>query len=100
MDAGGSCIRKVRKVRIDIDRARAPRYGLAPGDINTTVAAAIGGQAAGNLYEQGSDRNFAMVVRLAPKYRESLDAIRRITVGAPNPSGSGVVPFPLTAGSA
>jgi cobalt-zinc-cadmium resistance protein CzcA len=81
---------------IEIDRARAARYGLAPGDINTTVAAAIGGQAAGNLYEQGSDRNFPMVVRLAPKYRESLDAIRRITVGAPNPSGSGVVPIPLT----
>jgi cobalt-zinc-cadmium resistance protein CzcA len=83
-------------VAIEIDRARAARYGLAPGDINTTVAAAIGGQAAGNLYEQGSDRNFAMVVRLAPKYRESLDAIRRITVGAPNPSGNGVVPIPLT----
>ncbi len=82
-------------VAIEIDRARAARYGLAPGDINTTVAAAIGGQAAGNLYEQGSDRNFPMVVRLAPKYRESLDAIRRITVGAPNPSGSGVVPIPL-----
>src|ERR1700757_2664497 len=37
-----------------------------------------------------------MVVRLAPNYRQSLDAIRRITVGAPNPSGSGVVPIPLT----
>jgi cobalt-zinc-cadmium resistance protein CzcA len=83
-------------VRIDIDRARAARYGLAPGDINTTVAAAIGGQAAGNLYEEGSDRNFPMVVRLAPKYRESLDAIRRITIGAPNPNGNGIVPIPLS----
>jgi cobalt-zinc-cadmium resistance protein CzcA len=83
-------------VRIDIDRARAARYGLAPGDINSTISAAIGGQAAGNLYEEGSDRNFPMVVRLAPNYRQSLDAIRRITVGAPNPSGSGIVPIPLT----
>jgi heavy metal efflux system protein len=83
-------------VRIEIDRARAARYGLAPGDINSTIAAAIGGQAAGNLYEEGSDRNFPMIVRLAPNYRQSLDAIRRITVGAPNPSGSGVVPIPLT----
>ncbi|MGC2204122.1 MAG: efflux RND transporter permease subunit, partial [Stellaceae bacterium] len=73
-------------VQIDIDRARAARYGLTPGDINSTVAAAIGGQAAGNLYEEGSDRNFPMVVRLAPHYRQSLDAIRRITIGAPNPS--------------
>jgi cobalt-zinc-cadmium resistance protein CzcA len=83
-------------VRIEIDRARAARYGLAPGDINSTIAAAIGGQAAGNLYEEGSDRNFPMIVRLAPNYRQSLDAIRRITIGAPNPSGSGVVPIPLT----
>ena len=82
-------------IQIDIDRSRAARYGLAPGDINSTVAAAIGGQAAGNLYEEGSDRNFPMVVRLAPNYRQSLEAIRRITVGAPNPSGSGVVPIPL-----
>ncbi|MBV9373671.1 MAG: efflux RND transporter permease subunit, partial [Alphaproteobacteria bacterium] len=83
-------------VRIDIDRARAARYGLAPGDINSTISAAIGGQAAGNLYEEGSDRNFPMIVRLAPNYRQSLGAIRRITIGAPNPSGSGIVPIPLT----
>ena len=56
-------------VRIDVDRARAARYGLAPGDINATIAAAIGGQAAGNLYEDGSDRNFPIIVRLAPEYR-------------------------------
>src|SRR5207237_2337375 len=68
-------------VRIDIDRLRAARYGLAPGDINATVQAAIGGQAAGNLYEEGSDRNFPMVVRLAPQYRDSLDAMRRIGIG-------------------
>jgi cobalt-zinc-cadmium resistance protein CzcA len=83
-------------VQIEIDRARAARYGLTPGDINSTVAAAIGGQAAGNLYEEGSDRNFPMVVRLAPQYRQSLDAIRRITIGAPGASGSAIVPIPLT----
>ena len=83
-------------VKIDIDRVRAARYGLAPGDINSTVQAAIGGQAAGNLYEDGSDRNFPMVVRLAPNYRQSLDSIKRITIGAPNPNGNGVIPVPLT----
>jgi cobalt-zinc-cadmium resistance protein CzcA len=83
-------------VRIDIDRERAARYGLAPGDINATVAAAIGGQAAGDVYEEGSDRHFPMVVRLAPEFRQSLDAIRRITIGASNPNGGGVTPIPLT----
>ena len=83
-------------VNIDIDRERAARYGLAPGDINSTIQAAVGGQAAGNVYEYGSDRNFPIVVRLAKQYRQSLDAIQHITIGAPNPSGSGVVPIPLT----
>ena len=83
-------------VRIDIDRSRAARYGLTPSDINTTVQAAIGGQAAGNLYEDGSDRNFPIIVRLAAQYRTSLDAIRRIPIGAPSPGGSGVVPIPLS----
>jgi cobalt-zinc-cadmium resistance protein CzcA len=83
-------------VQIDIDRAKAARYGLAPGDINTTVQTAVGGQAAGDLYEQGSDRHFNLRVRLAPQYRQSLETIRNITVGAQNPSGNGVIQVPLT----
>jgi cobalt-zinc-cadmium resistance protein CzcA len=82
-------------VRIDVDRAKAARYGLQPGDVNATVTAAIGGQTAGNLYEEGSDRNFPMIVRLAPDFRQSLDAIQHIMIGAPNPNG-GVVQIPLT----
>jgi cobalt-zinc-cadmium resistance protein CzcA len=83
-------------VKIDIDRVRAARYGLAPGDINATIQAAIGGQAAGNLYEDGSDRNFPMMVRLAPEYRKSLDAIRHIVIGTLNPNGNGVISVPLS----
>ncbi|MCJ2035357.1 efflux RND transporter permease subunit [Methylobacterium sp. J-068] len=82
-------------VRIDIDRRKAARYGLLPGDVNTTVQAAIGGQTAGDLYEYGSDRHFPMRVRLAPQYRRSLETIRNITVGATNPAG-GVIQVPLS----
>jgi cobalt-zinc-cadmium resistance protein CzcA len=83
-------------VKIDIDRARAARYGLTPGDINSTIQAAIGGQAGGDLFEDGSDRHFPMVIRLAPEYRENLDAIRRITIGTPNSAGNGVIQIPLS----
>ena len=83
-------------IRIDIDRSRAARLGLAPGDINATLQAAIGGQATGDLYEGGSDRHFPMIVRLAQKYRGDPDAIRRIPIGIPDPSGSGAtVQVPL-----
>ena len=83
-------------VRIDIDRVRAARYGLAPGDINSTVQAAIGGQAAGNLYEQGSDRNFPIIVRLSPQYRQTLVSIKHIVISAPAPGGNGQIPIPLS----
>ena len=82
-------------VRIDIDRAAAARNGLAPGDVNATVQAAIGGQAAGNFYEDGSDRNFPIMVRLAAEFRSGIDAIRRITIGTTGASGA-VVQVPLT----
>ena len=82
-------------IRIDIDRAKAARYGLSPGDINATIQAAIGGQAAGDLYEDGSDRRFPLLVRLAPRYRQDMDAIRRISLGTIGPNGS-IVQVPLS----
>jgi len=82
-------------IRIDVDRVRAARYGLAPGDVNAVVQTAIGGQSAGDLYEGASDRHFPMMVRLARPYRESLSAIRRIPVTAAASTGDGVVQVPL-----
>ena len=57
---------------------------------------AIGGQSAGNLYEEGSDRNFPIMVRLNPVDRQSLDAIKKIPVAAPSPNGSGFTQVPLS----
>jgi heavy metal efflux system protein len=83
-------------IRIDIDRTRAARLGLSPGDINATLQAAIGGEAAGDLYEGGSDRHFPMIVRLAHEYRGDPEAIRRIPIGVPDGSGNGtMVQIPL-----
>jgi heavy metal efflux system protein len=81
-------------IRIDIDRTRAARLGLSPGDINATLQAAIGGEAAGDLYEGGSDRHFPMIVRLAHEYRGDPEAIRRIPIGVPDGNGS-MVQIPL-----
>src|SRR5579863_4324816 len=82
-------------IRIDVDRARAARYGLAPGDVNAVIQSAIGGQSPGDLYEPGSDRHFPIMVRLAAPYRQSLDAIKLIPIAAPNPTGSGTIPVTL-----
>jgi len=80
-------------IQIDIDRARAARYGLSPGDINTTIRTAIGGDSAGDIYEPGSDRHFPIIVRLAPQFRRSAEAIQNLRVGAQGPNGITQVPL-------
>jgi cobalt-zinc-cadmium resistance protein CzcA len=80
-------------VQIDIDRARAGRYGLTPGDINSTVRAAIGGDSAGELYIPNSDQHFPIIVRLAPQYRESPEAISNIPVGIQGTNGTMQIPL-------
>ncbi|HEY7842285.1 MAG TPA: CusA/CzcA family heavy metal efflux RND transporter, partial [Bradyrhizobium sp.] len=82
-------------IQIDIDRAKAARYGLAPGDINATIKVAIGGDTAGDLYEPGSDRHFPIIVRLAPEYRKSAEAIQNLRIGAPGPNGT-ITQVPLS----
>jgi heavy metal efflux system protein len=83
-------------LRIDIDRKAAARYGLAPGDINSAVQTAVGGQAAGDLYEDGSDRHFPLVVRLAPKYRQNIEAISSLTIAVQDPATNKVAQIPLS----
>lgn len=82
-------------IQIDIDRARAARYGLSPGDINATIKVAIGGDSAGEVYEPGSDRHFPIIVRLAPEYRRSAEAIHNLRIGATGPNGT-ITQIPLS----
>jgi cobalt-zinc-cadmium resistance protein CzcA len=82
-------------IQIDIDRAKAARYGLSPGDINATIKVAIGGDTAGDIYEPGSDRHFPIIVRLAPEYRKSAEAIENLRIGAAGPNGT-VTQIPLS----
>jgi cobalt-zinc-cadmium resistance protein CzcA len=82
-------------VSIDVDRFAAGRYGLAPGDINTAIRAAIGGEEAGNVYEPNSDRFFPIVVRLAPEFRQDIGAINNLTIGVQDSETSKVTQIPL-----
>jgi heavy metal efflux system protein len=66
---------------IRIDRAKAARYGISVGDVNAVVQAAIGGQEITRVYE--GEMNFALTVRLAPRYRDDVSAIRTVPVAVP-----------------
>jgi heavy metal efflux system protein len=73
-------------LNIKIDREKAARYGLNTGDVNTVVQAALGGTNATNILE--GDRSFSLAVRLDPKFRDSIDAIRTVKVAYSTPSGT------------
>jgi cobalt-zinc-cadmium resistance protein CzcA len=73
-------------LNIKIDRARAARYGLNTGDVNTVIQAAMGGAVASQVLE--GDRSFNLTVRLAPAYRTSMEAVGDIKVGYQTSSGA------------
>ncbi|WP_022724442.1 efflux RND transporter permease subunit [Rhodopseudomonas sp. B29] len=73
-------------LNIRVDRGRAARYGLNTGDVNSVIQAAVGGSTATTVLE--ADRQFAVVVRLDPRFRQSVDAIRELKVAYATPSGT------------
>ena len=66
---------------INIDRDKAARFGLNVGDVQDTIAVAVGGRQAGTLYE--GDRRFDMVVRLSDTLRTDIDGLSRLLIPVP-----------------
>ena len=73
-------------LNIKVDRARAARYGLNSGDVNSVIQAAMGGAVVTSVLE--GDRQFDLVVRYTPEYRDSIGRIRNIKVAYTTASGS------------
>lgn len=60
------------------DRQALVRYGLNPGDVQETVATAVGGEVAGQLFE--GDRRFDLVVRLPENMRQDPAALADLPI--------------------
>ena len=73
-------------LNITVDRTKALRYGLNSGDVNTVIQAAMGGSVATSVLE--GDRQFDLVVRYSPEYRDTVEKIRNIKVGYTTSTGS------------
>jgi cobalt-zinc-cadmium resistance protein CzcA len=73
-------------LNIKVDRAKAARYGLNSGDVNLVIQAAMGGAVATSVLE--GDRQFELVVRYTPDYRDSIEKIRNIKVAYTTPTGA------------
>jgi cobalt-zinc-cadmium resistance protein CzcA len=72
---------EVPQARLQIDRARAARYGLNVGDIEDQIEIGLGGRPATELWE--GEKHFSVVARLAPADR-ALTALDRILVDTPD----------------
>ena len=66
---------------LNIDREKAARLGLNVADVQEALAIAVGGRAAGLVFE--GDRRFDIVVRLPDGVRSDLEAIKRIPLRLP-----------------
>ena len=90
-DLGAFWVLGQPNLNIRVDRQKAARYGLNVNDVNSVVQAALGGTNATTLLE--SDRQFDVVVRLAPQFRENIDDVRNLRVGVQTASGNAYIPL-------
>ena len=67
---------------IQMDRREMARYGLNVADVQEVIEIAIGGKAAGEVFE--GDRRFALLVRLPDVLRGDVEALRRIPILLPD----------------
>ncbi len=68
------------ELRIDVDRERAALFGLSTAEVGATVRSAILGTEVSE-FRHGEDE-YDIVVRLAQRYRDNLDALADLTVVA------------------
>ena len=74
------------------NRTAMSRVGVTAGDVQDTVAAAIGGRQAGVIFE--GDRRFPVMIRMAESSRSDLTAVAQVPVPT---AGGGFVPLSTVA---
>ncbi len=70
------------QIKIDYDRAKIAMYGVDISTLNSYLAAAFGGEAAGIVFE--GERRFDLVVRFDQQSRIDIDNIMQLKVPIPN----------------
>jgi heavy metal efflux system protein len=63
---------------VKLDRKKISRYGLNVGEVQDLIEVAIGGKAAGQVFE--GDRRFDLIVRLPERIRSDMDALKRLPI--------------------
>ena len=68
-------------VEIEVDLAKAERYGIKPGDVRRAAATMLSGLQVGMLFED--QKVFDVVVWSTPETRQSLTNIRELLIDTP-----------------
>lgn len=78
---------------VRFDRAAIARFGLTVEEVADTVAAALGGRQAGDVFE--GDKRFDIVVRVPMAQRDDLEALGALPVMLPSLDGGAQRSVPL-----
>jgi heavy metal efflux system protein len=73
---------QVPQLQIEVDRARAARYGLNVADVEDVIETALGGKTATEMWE--GERRFSVVVRLSEEERRDEAAIASVLIDTPS----------------
>jgi len=84
-DAKAEQITGLPMLEIQVDREALARYGIPQSDVHEVVRTAVGGAAAGQIFE--GDRRFDVVVRLPEALRVDVDALERLPIPLPEHEG-------------
>ena len=71
----------VPQIRVDMNRPSMARFGVTPAHLAEAIDVAFAGEAVSQILEER--RAFDLVVRFAPEYRGSLEAVRDARVRTP-----------------
>jgi CzcA family heavy metal efflux pump len=71
----------VPQIRVEMNRLAMARFGVTPAHLAEAVDVAFAGEAVSQVLEE--QRAFDLVVRFAPDYRGSLDAVRDARINTP-----------------
>lgn len=78
---------------VRFDRAAIARFGLTVEEVADTVAAALGGREAGDVFE--GDKRFDIIVRVPMAQRDDLEALGALPVMLPSAEGQAQRSVPL-----
>jgi CzcA family heavy metal efflux pump len=74
----------IPQIQVEVDLARAAKYGLKPGDVRRAAATLVAGEEVGDIFRNG--KTYDVVVWSTPATRASVTAISELPIDTPSGS--------------